>query len=165
MLRAIDFRPLAVALAVGLGLTACNPAESRNAPDGETAVATVPAGTSLTLTVDDDVASDKFQPGDDFTSTLGADVANVEGQVVLEAGTKARWTVTAVTTGEEGMQALIAARLESVQVDDAWHPVDATITSAEMPAGSMDETSDEPAQTLVTGAEAEALIAQSREEP
>ncbi len=163
MFRKTDFRPLAVALAVGLGVTACNPAESRNAPeDTEVANVAVPAGTSMTFTVDDDVASDNFRPGDNFTATLGTDVADATGDVVLEAGTKARWTVTEAVSGAEGSPALVAARLVSVQVDDDWRPVNGTITGTQLQPTSSDQANAEPAQTVKTGAEAEALIAQAK---
>lgn len=161
MFRATDFRPLAIALAVGLGVTACNSAESRNAPeDTEAAMApVVPAGTSLTLTVDDDVASDSFRPGDTFTATLGADVADAEGRPTLTAGTTARWRVTHVTEPENGGQTLLAARLEAVQVDDAWHEVEGEITDTQLMPEDTDTPTAEDAQTVTTGTEAEAVIA------
>jgi hypothetical protein len=163
MFRATDNGRLAMALALGLGIAACNPAESRDAPGDEEGVANapmVPTGTSMTFTVDDEVTSDGHQAGDGFTATLSGDVADVEGRVVLEAGTKARWTVTEVATAENGAQSLISARLESVQVDQAWHPVHGTITEAEVLPPSADEPADTSAWKVRTGTEAEALVAE-----
>lgn len=156
-------RPLALALVcvAGVGLSACGDVESREAPESETAITaapTVPAGTSMTFTLDEAISPEEHERGDEVTGTLTADVAGVEGGVVLDAGTKARWTVIESIGGDEEQAAgsLVALRLESVQLDDRWHTVQGTVTNVEPPSGA----TEQPGPEIAFGAEAETLIEQ-----
>ena len=58
---------LAMICAVGMGLTACENAESRNAPADQTETTAgapaVPAGTQMTFTVDEVVSAQKYTDG------------------------------------------------------------------------------------------------------
>ncbi len=161
---AIHRRPVALALAagLGLGLTACNSAESRGAPaqgakEAVAAAPTVPAGTSMTFIVDDDVTSDGYRPGDRFTATLSTGAAGVGGTVVLPMGTKSHWLVTEAL--EQGTRSLLAARLEAVQVGEDWYPVQGTITRADLGPAGMEPPTGKAAEAVKTGTEADSLIA------
>jgi hypothetical protein len=164
MNRAIHERPLALALAagLGLGLTACYSAESRSAPaegakEAVGAAPTVPAGTSMTFTVDDQVTADSYRPGDRFTATLSTDATGVGGVIVLPMGTKSHWLVTEALS--QGTRSLLAARLEAVQMGEDWYPVQATITQADLGPAGMKPPTGEAAETVKTGTMADSLIA------
>jgi hypothetical protein len=170
MNRAFRPRPVVLVLTagLGLGLTACNAAESRRAPAQgeqatETAVPTVPAGTSMMFTVDDQVTADSYRPGDRFTATLGTDATGAGGKVVLPAGTKSHWLVTEALS--QGTRTLLAARLEAVQVGEDWYPVQATVTQAALGPAGTTSAAGKAAETVKTGAEADSLIATMREGP
>ena len=164
MKRAFHPRPLALALAagLGLGLTACNATESRSAPENGTtgavsAAPTVPAGASMTFTVDDQVMEDSYRPGDRFTVTLETDATGVGGKVVLPKGTKSHWLVTEALS--DGVRTVLAARLEAVQVGEDWYPVQATVTQAELGPAGGEPAAGQAEETVKTGAEADSLIA------
>ncbi len=177
-------RIVAVTALVGLGSAACDDAESREAPaddleaaaeaatpdaapsaetrdaapaDEPAAPLMVPAGTSMTFNVDQEVSTSSYAVGDRFVATLTAPVSSAGGDVLLEAGTPSQWVVTQSTT-EDG-QALLAFALESIDVDGEWVPVTATVAEADLDTDDPD-SGGETAAKIGVGAAAGALIGQ-----
>lgn len=173
-------RFVAVTALVGVGTAACADAESREAPaDGIEAAAEapaadpaptddapaderaapmmVPAGTSMTFSVDQEVSTSSYAVGDRFLGTLTAPVSGADGDVLLEAGTPSQWVVTQSTT-EDG-QALLAFALESIDVDGEWVPVTATVAEADLNTDTPD-SGGETAAKIGVGTAAGAIIGQ-----
>lgn len=119
---------------------------------------TVPEGTSLTFQVTETVSTDTNKQGDYFTTTLTAPAAGLEGGTVLPAGTKGRWIVTQSSDNVDG-KAVLAANLESVQVDGTWVPVEATVTDSELKTDNPDSNT-ETAAKIGIGAAAGAIVGQ-----
>lgn len=177
-------RFFAVTALVGLGSAACGDAESREAPADEAEAAAeaatpdaapssetrdaapadepaapmmVPAGTSMTFTVDEEISTSSYAVGDRFLGTLTAPVSGAGGDILLEAGTPSQWVVTQSTT-EDG-QALLAFALESIDVDGEWVPVTATVAEANLNTDTPD-SGGETAAKIGVGAAAGAIIGQ-----
>lgn len=126
-------------------------------PAAEEAPMMVPAGTSMTFTVDQEVSTDSYAVGDRFLASLTAPVSDAGGEILLEAGTPAQWVVTQATT-EDG-QALLAVELESIDVDGEWVPVTATVAEADLNTDNPD-SGGETAAKIGVGAAAGALVGQ-----
>src|SRR5690242_15101755 len=97
--------------------TASNaPAAAAPAPAPAAPPAVVPAGTSLTVTVDQAVGTKQNQSGDHFEASL-AEPVTVEGNQVLPAGAKIRGTVTeAESAGHLKGGATLSLTLDSITV-------------------------------------------------
>ena len=117
---------------------------------------TVPVGTSMTFTVDQEISTDRYAVGDRFLATLNQPVT-AQGQTMLQAGTPSQWVVTQSTT-EDG-QALLAVQIESVDVDGEWVPVTATVAEAELDTDDPD-SGGETAAKIGVGTAAGAIIGQ-----
>src|SRR5262245_31666350 len=89
----IAFAILASAAAIG----ACSPKGGQaGQPDNRDNTAgngsdlpvssTVPGGTQLDLTINEELSSRKNKPGDSFTATVSSDVRDTSGAVVIEQG-------------------------------------------------------------------------------
>ncbi len=163
--RARDLSAGSVALAVVV-LTACSSAESSEAGSGQTAASQsqeetsavqVPAGTTMTFSVDQTVSTEQNAVGDHFTATLRSDVTDSQGDDALAEGTPSRWVVTQAST--EGDQTLLAVRLDAIRVDGEWTPVDGTVTEADVDVDQGD-TGGETAAKIGVGAAAGAIIGQ-----
>ena len=165
--RTSGFRRGSMLMAAAFALTACAEGESRDAPEGEavsdesaaTQPAMIPTGTSLTFQVGEAVSTDSHEAGDQFTATLVSDIVADDGSIALPSGTPARWVVTQSTSDGADGQALLAFRLESIQVDGEWTPVDATVTSTEVETEAGDSKTESAAKVAV-GAAAGAIIGQ-----
>lgn len=121
------------------------------------AAMTVPAGTSMTFTVDETISTDDNDVGDQFTATLVSAVTGADGATLIDAGTPSRWTVREAST--EGDSTVLAAQVESIQLDGTWQPVPAQVVSADIQTDSAD-TGGETAAKIGVGAAAGALIGQ-----
>lgn len=158
-------RPAWALLAAVFALSACSEGESSDAPEGDTltdeapVTATLPAGTIMTFEVDEAISTSTHAAGDRFTATLMGSAAASDGSVGVPAGTLSRWVVTESTTdGPEG-QALLAFRLESIQSDGEWIPIDATVTATDVVTEERDSNTETAAKVAV-GAAAGAIIGQ-----
>lgn len=161
MLKSI--RSIALLAVAGLGLSACSEAESRDAPEGQTAVeeapavTTVSAGTSMTFTVDRTVSTDTDEVGAYFTATLQSPVMSTQGSQVIPAGATSRWVVTESST-QDG-RSVLGVRLESIRVDGEPVTVASTVTDATIDTDDPD-SDGETAAKIGVGAAAGALIGQ-----
>jgi hypothetical protein len=164
--RSSRLRSWALLSALGLSVAGCTTAESRDAPGGEKeatrapARPTVPTGTSMTFRVDETISTQRSHRGDRFTGTLTADVAGVEGDVVLPAGTKARWVVNqAISDGGLGGGSVLAVRLEAIRLNDAWVLAEGALTATDLQLDESDSTAGTAAKIGV-GAAAGAIVGQ-----
>jgi hypothetical protein len=153
--------------ALGLSVASCTAAESRDAPTGEEGAAerapaqpAVPTGTSMTFRVDETVSTQRSHRGDRFTGTLTADVTGLEGDVLLPAGTKARWVVNqAISDGGLGGGSFLAVRLEAIRMNDAWVPAEGIVTATGLRLDGADRAAQTAARIGV-GAAAGAMVGQ-----
>lgn len=118
--------------------------------------ATVPQGSSLTFVVTEAVAAGTHPVGHVFAATLASAVIGLDGRVALPEGTAGRWVVTESTADDGEGQALLAVRLEAVQLGGRWHPVRATVTEADLAVDARD-SKQETAAKIGVGAVAGAV--------
>jgi hypothetical protein len=156
------------------GLAACSSGESADAPEGERTdaertdaavpdaevVRSVPVGTSMTFHVQETVSTESHAIGDVFVAALGSDVVDGRGEVLIPSGTSSRWMVTESSSdgGQDG-DAILAFRLEAVQLGNEWTPLHATTTDAEINTGARDSGTETAAKVAV-GAAAGAILGQ-----
>lgn len=165
MMRTRSARDLAagsVALALVV-LAGCSSAESSEAGSDQPAAneeatsTSVPAGTTMTFSVDQTVSTDQNSVGDHFTATLRSDVVDSEGDDVIGQGTPSRWIVTQSST--EGDQTLLAVQLDAIRIGGEWQSVEGTVTQADLHVDQGD-TGGETAAKIGVGAAAGAIIGQ-----
>ncbi len=164
--RGSRLRSWALLCAAAASLGACTAAESHDAPEREEAATsaparpTVPTGTSMTFLVDQTISTERSHRGDRFTGTLAANVTGVEGDVVLPAGTKARWVVKqAISDGGLGGGSVLAVRLEALRLNDEWVPAQGTVTATDLQLDEGDSNA-ETAAKIGVGAAAGAILGQ-----
>jgi hypothetical protein len=154
---------------LAFGVAACTSGESSDAPGGERmdaaapeteAVVSVPAGTVLAFRVQDTVTTESHDTGDVFTATLYTDVTTASGDVLVPAGTRSRWMVTEASSdaGPDG-QAVLAFRLEAVELGGEWTPIQATVTDTEILTSARDSNTETVAKVAI-GAAAGAILGQ-----
>lgn len=155
---------------VTFGLAACSPGESADAPEGEAVdardaeteavVRSVPVGTFLTFQVQEPVSTETHATGDVFAAALATDILDADGEVLIPAGTRSRWMVTESSSdaGPDG-EALLAFRLEAVELGGEWTPLQATVTEAHTQASAEDSKTESAAKVAV-GAAAGAILGQ-----
>lgn len=102
---------------------------------------TVPAGTRIDLTIDDELSSRKNKAGDTFTAKVHADVRDASGRVVIESGSTVNGLVVAVkpapnrrtpgtltlalsTIEQNGQTYPIVAQIDEVQTESRNRPID-----------------------------------------
>ena len=96
---------------------AANNAQSRPAPPPAPPPVVIPAGTLLTITIDQTVSSKTNNNGDTFAASLAAPIS-VDGVTVLPTGTRAKGTVVqAESAGRVKGGAVLALTLDSLTVN------------------------------------------------
>jgi len=101
----------------GAGAPASNNAQSQPAPPPAPPPVMIPAGTLLTVTIDQTVSSKTNNNGDPFAASLAAPIS-VDGVTVLPTGTRAKGTVVqADSAGRVKGGALLALTLDSISVN------------------------------------------------
>ncbi|MDP2955554.1 MAG: hypothetical protein Q8N53_03965 [Longimicrobiales bacterium] len=106
----------------------------------------VPAGTSLTFVVNEEVSTSDHQVGHTFTSTLAGDGMGVDGATAAPAGSIGRWVVTEATNDIAQGKSVLGMKLEAVSVNGTWYPVVATVTEAELPTDQKDSNTETAAK-------------------
>jgi hypothetical protein len=122
-------------------------------------VRALPAGTSLTFEVLEEVSTSSHRAGDTFALRL---VQPVEGSggLRLESGTRAQGIVTNVQrSGSPDEEAVLGVRIESVQVNGRSRALNGSVTRADVEAGAGDSRTRSAAK-VATGAAAGAVIGQ-----
>jgi len=130
-----------------------SPARS-TAPEAEAPV--LPAGTTLTFLVSEEVSTSDHQAGHTFTSTLTGDGMGVDGATAVPAGSVGRWVVTESTKDNGQGESVLAMKLDAISVHGTWYPVAATVTAAELSSDQKDSNT-ETAAKIGIGAAAGAI--------
>jgi hypothetical protein len=130
------------------------------APRGsEGNVASVGAGTTISLTSGSRVCTNTHKPGDKFTATVSNTVTGSNG-AVIPAGSKAVVQVTSVEKSSNvNDPARIGLLVQSVQIDGKTYPIDATITNVSTETDRQ-ATKGDDAKKVIGGAIAGAVIGQ-----
>ncbi len=134
-------------------------AERAPAPRSEPAPRAIPAGTTLHFEVAEEVSTASHRAGDTFALRLLEPVSG-NGGLVLPEGTQARGVVTEARQSEGAEdEALLAVRLESIQLDGRSRALNGTVVAADTEADAADSRTRSAAK-VATGAAAGALVGQ-----
>ncbi|MDX2180315.1 MAG: hypothetical protein SFV18_12045 [Bryobacteraceae bacterium] len=118
----VEAREAAVAPMAAAAVPTARPASLARA-------ATLPAGTSLTVRLDQTLSTKSNQPGDRFSGTLSAPVT-VDGRTLLPAGTSVNGVVRdAAPSGRLAGQAVLRVALTSVEIDGREVPISTSARS------------------------------------
>src|SRR5688572_13326700 len=130
------------------------------APSGsEGRVASIGAGTSISLTSGARVCTNTHKPGDRFTATVANAVQGSNG-AVIPAGATAVVQVTSVERSENANDpARIGLVVQSVRFGGKTYPIDATITNVATET-ARESTKGDDAKKVIGGAIAGAVIGQ-----
>ena len=93
---------------------------------------TVPAGTRLDLTINDELSSRKNKPGDTFTAKVATDVRDASGTIVIEEGSTVNGSVVAVKPApNRRTPGTLTIALSTVEIDGKTFPIRATVDSVQ----------------------------------
>jgi uncharacterized protein YcfJ len=121
---------------------------------------TVPAGTHMDLTLNDELSSRKNKPGDTFTAKVAEDVRDPSGVVVIEAGSKVNGIVTAVKPApNRRTPGTLTIALSTIETNNKTFPIRATVDSVQTQYRKQPINSRDAAKVGV-GAAAGAVIGQ-----
>jgi hypothetical protein len=105
------------------------PAEPRPQP----VAASVAAGTSLAIRMNDELSTERSQAGDAFTATLTAPILDASGAVLIPAGATVRGRVTTVAPSTRvGQTATLGLAFETISFGGQSYPLHATVTRADV---------------------------------
>jgi hypothetical protein len=122
-------------------------------------LATIGAGTSITLTSGSRVCTNTYKAGDKFTATVAETIRGDNG-AVIPAGATAVVQVTSVKRSENvNDPAQIGLAVQYINVGGKSYPVDAAITSAQVDR-VRESTTGNDAKKVIGGAVAGAVIGQ-----
>jgi uncharacterized membrane protein len=120
---------------------------------------TVPGGSTMAVTLNQELSTKTSQVGDLFTTTVASPVM-VDGQVAIPAGSQIRGRVTAVQkSGKPGEAAVLKIAFDEVTVDGDTYPVALTVSEA-TPTSKSRSSTGEKAGKIGIGALAGAVIGQ-----
>jgi len=103
---------------------------SGSAKAGQTRTVSVPAGTVLHLTLDQELGTRENEKGDTFTATVASPVS-AEGRVVVPQGATVHGEVTAVQkSGGAGQEAVLKVDFKDLRAGGRTYPLQATLTKA-----------------------------------
>jgi hypothetical protein len=90
----------------------------------------LPAGTSFSATTDAGISSQKNKVGDEITATVGADVKDATGRVVIPAGSQVTLKVTAIKESERKSDTTGTLTLDAtaVSINGKSQPITASIS-------------------------------------
>jgi hypothetical protein len=91
---------------------------------------TLAAGTSITAATDAEITSKTNKPGDEVTATVGADIKDATGRVVIPKGSKVILKVTAIKPSDSKSDTTGTLTLDAVgvEVNGSERPIVATIS-------------------------------------
>jgi hypothetical protein len=91
---------------------------------------TLAAGTSITAATDAEITSKTNKPGDEVTATVGADIKDATGRVVIPKGSKVIFKVTAIKPSDSKSDTTGTLTLDAVgvEVNGSERPIVATIS-------------------------------------
>lgn len=125
-----------------------------------TVTMSVPAGTTVSIRMNETLSTEGSQAGDSFTARLDNPIVDASGAVIVPAGATVRGRVTAVAaSGRVGQTAAIKLAFESVSFGGQSYPLHATVQSAEVQQSTRTSTA-ESAGKVAAGAAAGAILGQ-----
>jgi hypothetical protein len=96
-------------------------------------VSSVPAGTTLALRMNDELSTERSQPGESFTATLTAPVLDANGSVLVPAGATVRGRVTAVAPSTRvGQTATLNLAFEAISFGGETYPLQGSVQRADV---------------------------------
>lgn len=121
---------------------------------------TVPTGTVMTLSLNETVSTNSHEVGDEFATEVTQSVRGEDGTTLIPEGAEVRGVVeeSRRSAGPED-QAIIAFRLESLELEGDRYPLEATVQQAR-PERSEGDSGAETAAKIAIGTAAGALIGQ-----
>lgn len=145
------------------------PSRPATTPGGNTAttgtagsegtLATIAAGTAITLTSGERICTNTHKNGDKFTATVSQAVMGSNG-AVIPAGSRAVVQVTSVDQSENvNDPAKIGLVVQQIVIDGKAYPIDASITSASVEQVRTASTGSD-AKKVIGGAVAGAILGQ-----
>ncbi len=127
-------------------------------PTTRTVTSTAPSGTSMALTLNETLSTEKNRVGDSFTATLQSDIIGDDGRVVVPAGSTVRGRLTQINkSGNVGETGIIKVAFESVSFGGKSYPLDATVVRAN-PERKNRTTTAQTATKIGAGAAAGAIL-------
>lgn len=100
-------------------------------PQPRVATATVPMGTSMSLTLNETLSTESNRVGDSFTATLQSPVRDGNGNVLIPAGATVRGRLTGVNkSGHVGETGILKLAFEAVSFGGRSYPIDGTVVRA-----------------------------------
>ncbi|HSJ10246.1 MAG TPA: glycine zipper 2TM domain-containing protein [Longimicrobiales bacterium] len=119
---------------------------------------TVPMGTSMSLTLNETLSTERNSVGDSFTATLSNDVRDASGNIIVPAGATIRGRLTQVNkSGRVGETGVISLAFETVSFGGRSYPLDATVVNANPQRSNRTSTQEQVAK-VAAGAAAGAVL-------
>ena len=121
---------------------------------------TVPAGTKLDLTINQELSSRKNKPGDTFTAKVAADVLDPSGTVVINQGSTVNGSIVAVKPApNRRTPGTLTVALSTIETNGKTFPIRATIDSVQRDYRKQGVTAGDAAKVGI-GAAAGAVVGQ-----
>jgi hypothetical protein len=155
--------PVALLAALSLGACASKGGTVQSGGDVDLSAtpvnaATLPAGSNLTITLDQAIGTKTSRVGDTFSGTVAEAISAENGQTVVPAGSKVYGKVTALKQADNATQtAAIRLNFERLEVNGRSHPFDAKITATNLKT-ERDRTRNETLKSAGVGAAAGAVL-------
>jgi hypothetical protein len=120
--------------------------------------ASVPSGTTFALRLNEELSTERNQPGDGFSATLAEPILDSNGNVAIPAGATVRGRVTrSAKSGRVGETAVITVAFEAVSFNGRSYPLQATVMEANPERRNRTPTSEQVAKAA-GGAAAGAVL-------
>lgn len=111
----------------------------------------IPAGATLTATLDKALGTDISRAGDTFTATVSTNLVAQNGAIVVPAGSKIEGRVTAIDDSDNAAEpALIRLAFDRIRIGGTSYPFAANIVQAS-PVQTTSESSSERNRNIVIG--------------
>jgi hypothetical protein len=122
---------------------------------------TLPAGTHLDLTINDELSSRKNKPGDTFTTKVATDIRDASGTVVIEAGSTVNGSIVAVKPApNRRTPGTLTLALTTIETNGKTFPIRATIDSVQGKEYRKQAINGRDAAKVGVGAAAGAVVGQ-----
>jgi hypothetical protein len=119
---------------------------------------TLPGGTAVEVTLDQEIGTKVSKVGDTFTATVANAIVAQNGATVVPAGSKVHGKVTGVDNSDRvGDAAVIKVDFERITVGGQDHPINAKVTATNLQTRGGD-TRDETLKKAGVGAAAGAIL-------
>jgi hypothetical protein len=118
----------------------------------------VPSGTTFALRLNEELSTERNQPGDGFSATLTDPILDANGDVAIPAGATVRGRVTkASKSGRVGETAVMNLAFESVAFGGQSYALDASVVQANPQRKSRASTGEQVGK-VAAGAAAGAIL-------